>query len=245
MHQYHFGTEENVREVEYVVAKVPYRPQKQAEHNDDTLVIKDTRMGKSTIHDVVPVGIMTSNDQIMDSGTSSEGNTDMKDQKQYQKLLIRIDNSSEVGDNSAESYEISGPDSEVVVDKETELVTKAQNQRSKFQMAVDDKDAELPTDNFGAYIISIATAPSDVLAVELLQRECHVKQPLRVVLLFEKLADLEAAPVVVAHELIKVAKQYGIKLTMFHGRGDTIGRGGGLNHLAILSQPLDTIHSSL
>ena len=39
-----------------------------------------------------------------------------------------------------ESCEISGPDSEVGVDKETELVTKAQNQRSKFQVAVDDKD---------------------------------------------------------------------------------------------------------
>ena len=26
MHQYHFGTKEDVREVEYVVAKVPYRP---------------------------------------------------------------------------------------------------------------------------------------------------------------------------------------------------------------------------
>ena len=44
----------------------------------------------------------------------------------------------------------------------------------------------------------MATAPSDVLAVELLQRECHVKQPLRVFLLFEKLVDLEAATVVVA-----------------------------------------------
>ncbi|KAG2649796.1 hypothetical protein PVAP13_1NG132600 [Panicum virgatum] len=58
--------------------------------------------------------------------------------------------------------------------------------------------AELPADCFGAYIISMATAPSDVLAVELLQRECHVKQPLRVVPLFEKLADLEAAPAAVA-----------------------------------------------
>ena len=57
MHQYHFSTKEDVREVEYVVAKVPYRPQKQAEHNDDTLVIKNTRTGKSTIHDVIPVGM--------------------------------------------------------------------------------------------------------------------------------------------------------------------------------------------
>ncbi|XP_027345021.1 phosphoenolpyruvate carboxylase 2 isoform X2 [Abrus precatorius] len=147
--------------------------------------------------------------------------------------------------------------------------------------------AELPSDNFGAYIISMATAPSDVLAVELLQRECHVKQPLRVVPLFEKLADLEAAPAAVARlfsidwyrnringkqevmigysdsgkdagrlsaawalykaqeELIQVAKDFGVKLTMFHGRGGTVGRGGGPTHLAILSQPPDTIHGSL
>lgn len=147
--------------------------------------------------------------------------------------------------------------------------------------------AELPSDNFGAYIISMATAPSDVLAVELLQRECHVKTPLRVVPLFEKLADLEAAPAAVARlfsidwyrnrikgkqevmigysdsgkdagrlsaawqlykaqeELINVAKEFGVKLTMFHGRGGTVGRGGGPTHLAILSQPPDTIHGSL
>jgi len=147
--------------------------------------------------------------------------------------------------------------------------------------------AELPKDNFGAYIISMATAPSDVLAVELLQRECHVKEPLRVVPLFEKLADLEAAPASVARlfsidwyrdringkqevmigysdsgkdagrlsaawalykaqeELVKVAKEFGVKLTMFHGRGGTVGRGGGPTHLAILSQPPDTIHGSL
>ena len=53
--------------------------------------------------------------------------------------------------------------------------------------------ADLPSDCFGAYVISMATAPSDVLAVELLQRECQVPKPLRVVPLFEKLADLESA----------------------------------------------------
>ena len=53
--------------------------------------------------------------------------------------------------------------------------------------------AELPSDSFGAYVISMATAPSDVLIVELLQRECKVLAPLRVVPLFEKLADLESA----------------------------------------------------
>jgi phosphoenolpyruvate carboxylase len=54
--------------------------------------------------------------------------------------------------------------------------------------------AELPADCFGAYVISMATSPSDVLIVELLQRECRVVKPLRVVPLFEKLADLESAP---------------------------------------------------
>ncbi|KAI3898825.1 hypothetical protein MKW92_023388 [Papaver armeniacum] len=146
--------------------------------------------------------------------------------------------------------------------------------------------SELPSDSFGAYIISMATSPSDVLAVELLQRECHVKNPLRVVPLFEKLADLEAAPAAMARlfsvewyrnriegkqevmigysdsgkdagrfsaawqlykaqeDLVKVAKQFAVKLTMFHGRGGTVGRGGGPTHLAILSQPPDTIHGS-
>ncbi|WZZ29150.1 hypothetical protein YC2023_012551 [Brassica napus] len=62
--------------------------------------------------------------------------------------------------------------------------------------------SELPSDCFGAYIISMATSPSDVLVVELLQRECHVKKPLRVVPLFEKLADLEAAPAAVSRQLL-------------------------------------------
>ncbi|RZC92400.1 hypothetical protein C5167_004006 [Papaver somniferum] len=137
--------------------------------------------------------------------------------------------------------------------------------------------SELPSDSFGAYIISMATSPSDVFSVELLQRECHMKNPLRVVPLFEKLADLEAAPAAMARlfsvewyrniiegkqevmigysdsgkdagrfsaawqlykaqeDLIKVAKQFAVKLTMF--RGPT--------HLAILSQPPDTIQGSL
>lgn len=133
----------------------------------------------------------------------------------------------------------------------------------------------------------MATVPSDVLAVELLQRECRVKKHLRVVPLFERLADLEGAPSTMARlfsidgyldridrkqevmigysdsgkdagrlsaawalykaqeELVKVAKEFGVKLTMFHGRGGTIGRGGGPTHLALLSQPPETINGSL
>ncbi|GJU58379.1 putative reverse transcriptase domain-containing protein [Tanacetum coccineum] len=53
--------------------------------------------------------------------------------------------------------------------------------------------SKLPSDSFCAYIISMATAPSDVLAIELSQLDCHLKIPLRVVPLFEKLDDLKAS----------------------------------------------------
>ncbi len=53
--------------------------------------------------------------------------------------------------------------------------------------------AALPPDSLGAYIISMARTASDVLAVVLLQRECGVRMPLRVVPLFETLDDLHNA----------------------------------------------------
>eukprot|EP00955_Chlamydomonas_euryale_P085492 364100-Chlamydomonas_euryale.AAC.70 len=54
--------------------------------------------------------------------------------------------------------------------------------------------AEIPKDSLGAYVISMARTASDVLAVVLLQRECGVKDFLRVVPLFETLDDLTNAP---------------------------------------------------
>jgi len=194
--------------------------------------------------------------------------------------------------------------------------------------------AELGRQSLGAYVISMCGSASDVLAVELLQREARAvvaaelealhamaagsaqkesvpphsdpqhghggscfasygtrDGPLRVVPLFETLKDLENAPAVMealfnvpwyrnhlttchaAHQeimlgysdsgkdagrlaaawalyvcqekLVDVCKKHDVALTLFHGRGGSIGRGGGPMHLAIQSQPPGSVHGSL
>uniref|UniRef100_A0A7S3YVA3 phosphoenolpyruvate carboxylase n=1 Tax=Lotharella globosa TaxID=91324 RepID=A0A7S3YVA3_9EUKA len=139
----------------------------------------------------------------------------------------------------------------------------------------------------GAYVISMARAPSDVLTVELLQKEAGVNSPMRVAPLFETKTDLNNAPrnlkrllsipwyanringcqeVMLGYsdsakdagrfasvwELYKaqegmcaVGRSMGVRLTLFHGRGGTVGRGGGPQHLAILSQPPRSIQGSM
>lgn len=147
--------------------------------------------------------------------------------------------------------------------------------------------AELPSDSLGAYVISMARAASDVLAVVLLQRECGMRDYMRVAPLFETLDDLDNSEeqmtklltnawykahikgsqecmigysdsgkdagrlaaawslYEVQEKLCKVAEREGVKLTLFHGRGGTVGRGGGPAHLAVLSQPPGTIKGAL
>ena len=147
--------------------------------------------------------------------------------------------------------------------------------------------AEVGPESLGAYVISMASQPSDILAVELLQKEHGVRHSLRVVPLFETLADLEGAEetlerllqipwyrkriqghqeIMIGYSdsgkdaghltatwalyqtqerLLGVCRRQGIKLTLFHGRGGSIGRGGGPTHAAILSQPPGTVAGSL
>jgi len=139
--------------------------------------------------------------------------------------------------------------------------------------------AEAPAASLGSYVISMAGQPSDVLAVQLLLKECGLQRPMRVVPLFETLDDLDNAgpcidrllsldsyrtglagpqEVMIGYSdsakdagtlaaawaqyraqeaLVEVCRSHGVELLLFHGRGGTVGRGGGPAHAAILSQP--------
>jgi phosphoenolpyruvate carboxylase len=46
-------------------------------------------------------------------------------------------------------------------------------------------------------------------------------------------------------KIISITSQYDIEVRLFHGRGGTIGRGGGPTHEAILSQPPGTVHGQI
>lgn len=139
----------------------------------------------------------------------------------------------------------------------------------------------------GSYVISMASQPSDVLAVILLLREMGISHNMRVVPLFETLSDLDNArdcidallnvdwykayteghqEVMIGYSdsskdagqlaaawgqfkaqegLTQLCKDHGVHLTLFHGRGGTVGRGGGPSHTAILAQPPGSVDHSL
>src|SRR5450830_1671560 len=105
--------------------------------------------------------------------------------------------------------------------------------------------AAAPAASLGSYVISMAGAASDVLAVQLLLKESGVLRPMRVVPLFETLADLDDAGTTAAawaqyraqERLVEICREQQVELLLFHGRGGTVGRGGGPAHEAILSQP--------
>jgi phosphoenolpyruvate carboxylase len=145
-------------------------------------------------------------------------------------------------------------------------------------------------ESLGAYVITMAGRPSDILAVELLQRLGGVNPPLRVVPLFETARDLAAGAGVIttllsipwyrdrvlrsekrqevmvgysdsakdvgrvaaAWELYKAqeaivaaCRDQRMPVTLFHGRGGSVGRGGGPTYLAIQSQPPGSVDGTL
>ena len=143
--------------------------------------------------------------------------------------------------------------------------------------------ADTNAECLGAYIISMTSKVSDILAVLLLQKESGVKNILRIVPLFETLQDLDNSHKIIDNlfqnswfikqfkyeqeimigysdsskdagkfaaswaqycaqeKLFKTAKKYKVKLNFFHGRGGSVGRGGGPVYAALLSQPPGTI----
>ena len=57
--------------------------------------------------------------------------------------------------------------------------------------------SKLPRECLGAYVVSMASNVSDILAVMLLQKEAGLNKYLRVVPLFETLNDLNQANIVI------------------------------------------------
>jgi phosphoenolpyruvate carboxylase len=147
--------------------------------------------------------------------------------------------------------------------------------------------AQMPHESLGSYIVTMTRHASDVLVVELLQKEMGVERPLRVVPLLETAADLRRAQEILdqllriewyrtringlqevmvgysdsakdigrvsagwelfkAQEaIVESCRRHGVRPLLFHGRGGSVGRGGGPTYLALQSQPSGTVDGRL
>ena len=147
--------------------------------------------------------------------------------------------------------------------------------------------ADEPSECLGAYVISMTTSASDILAVSFLQKEAKIKHKLRVVPLFETLDDLVNASQIIKNlfskkwyrklinnkqevmigysdsskdagkicaswhqykaqeQIVKLAKKYSIKVSFFHGRGGSPGRGGGPIQATLRSQPPNSVNGKI
>jgi phosphoenolpyruvate carboxylase len=147
--------------------------------------------------------------------------------------------------------------------------------------------AHTPGESLGSYIVTMTSQASDVLVVELLQKEAGTGRALRVVPLLETAADLRRArhildellaidwyraringlqEVMVGYSdsakdvgrvsagwelfkaqeaIVEACRRHGVRPLLFHGRGGSVGRGGGPTYLALQSQPPGTVDGRL
>ncbi|MGI9517018.1 MAG: phosphoenolpyruvate carboxylase [Pirellulaceae bacterium] len=146
------------------------------------------------------------------------------------------------------------------------------------------------TESIQSYIISMTESESDLLEVLLLMSDAGLLGQLDLLPLFETVADLQAAPQIMARlfanpvyrdhleqrgqrqqimigysdsnkdggflranwmlfsaqrNLAETCQQHGVQLTLFHGRGGSIGRGGGPANRSILAQPPESIRGRI